>query len=235
MKRLKDTHRKVAGRRPKAGPTMGDTRTEILSAARRVFAKKGLAGTSVREVASAANVNNAMIYYHFKDKDHLYRSVLNDSFSAMTDIWSDPVFTAKVPVRRKLKVYIERYIKFQMVNDDLRRIMAMEFAGSGGNITWICEEYFADNFVRLTAIFKEGMRTGELKKFDPSLAVASLVGVIVHNFILQPMAAHMRGKAANLSPKKLGAFVTELLFNGLSSKKRINQRSIHIKKRTILP
>jgi TetR/AcrR family transcriptional regulator len=206
-----------AGRRPKSGRSDGDTRVEILAAARRVFAQHGLDGTSVREVAGAARVNNAMIYYHFKDKEDLYRAVLSDSFSAMTDIWSDPIFTSKTSVRQKIEKYAESFIRFQKGNEDLRRIMAMEFAGSGGNITWICEKYFSDNFARLTKIFKEGMKSGELKKFDPSLAVASLIGVIIHNFILQPMAEHVHGRCVNLSPKKFGAFVTDLFFNGLAS------------------
>jgi TetR/AcrR family transcriptional regulator len=207
----------TAGRRPKSGQSDGDTRLEILHAARRVFAQRGLDGTSVREVANAARVNNAMIYYHFKDKEDLYRAVLSDSFSAMTDIWKDPIFAAKTPVRQKIEKYVECFIRFQKGNEDLRRIMAMEFAGSGGNIRWICEKYFADNFARLVSIFKEGMKNGELKKFDPSLAVASLIGVIIHNFILQPMAEHVHGRCVNLSPKRFGTFVTDLFFNGLAS------------------
>ena len=209
------SHKQPAGRRPK---TDGDTRAAILAAARRVFAQHGLDGASVREVAETAKVNNAMIYYHFKDKEDLYRAVLTNSFSTMTDIWSDPVFTSESTVRQKVEKYVESFIRFQKGNEDLRRIMAMEFAGSGGNITWICESYFADNYARLVRIFKQGMKNGELKKFDPSLAVASLIGVIIHNFILQPMAEHIHGKGVNLSPKKFGAFVTDLFFNGLSAR-----------------
>ncbi len=210
------TNRRSAGRRPKTGPTEQDTRASILIAARRIFAKRGLDGTSVREVAEAARVNNAMIYYHFKDKDDLYRSVLSDSFSAMIDIWHDPIFSSKTTVRRKIARYVESFIRFQKGNEELRRIMAMEFAGSGGDINWICERYFADNFSRLSRLFKEGMQKGEIRKMNPSMAVASLIGVVVHNFILQPVAEHVHGHRVDLSPRKFGAFVTELFFTGLS-------------------
>jgi TetR/AcrR family transcriptional regulator len=215
MKQLR-LQKHAAGRRPKAGRTDGDTRAEILAAARRVFAQRGLDGTSVREVADAAGVNNAMIYYHFKDKGALYRAVLSDSFSALIDIWNDPVFSSKTTVRQKIEKYIESFIHFQIGNEDLRRIMAMEFASNSGNITWICEQYFADNYARLVKLLKSGMVNGELKKFDPALAVTSLIGVIVHNFILQPMSEHVHGKCVNLSPKKFSAFVTDLFFNGLA-------------------
>lgn len=216
MKRPAKNQKHTPGRRPKAGRTDGDTRAAILAAARRVFAERGLDGTSVREVAEAARVNNAMIYYHFKDKDDLYRSVLADSFSVLKAVWDNEIFKSAAPVRQKIQRYIEGAIRFHQNNDDLRRLMAMDFAASGSNSAWICEKYFADNYARLTEIFKEGIRTGELKKFDPSHAVASLIGVIIHNFILQPMAEHVRGKSVNLSPKKFGAFVTELFFSGLA-------------------
>jgi TetR/AcrR family transcriptional regulator len=215
MKRSSNIVKRSPGRRPKAGRADGDTRAAILAAARRVFAERGLDGTSVREVAEAAKVNNAMIYYHFKDKDDLYQSVLSDSFSALTAIWDNEIFKSSAPVRQKIQRYIEGAIRFHQSNEDLRRIMAMEFAASGGTSGLVCEKYFADSYNRLVGIIKEGMRTGELKKFDPAHAVASLIGIIIHNFILQPMAEHVHGKSVNLSTRKFGVFVTELFFNGL--------------------
>lgn len=190
-----------------------------------MFAFRGLDGTSVREVARTAKVNNAMIYYHFKDKEDLYRSVLADSFSELIAIWNDEVFKSSVHVRRKIEKYVESFIGFQQANEDLRRIMAMEFATSGVNITWICEQYFADNYSRLAGILKEGMKSGELKKCDASLAVSSLIGIIVHNFILQPMAEYVHGKKIRLSSKKFAAFVTDLFFNGLASSNRLKKES----------
>lgn len=226
MKRLPKPQRRSAGRRPKSGLPESDTRAAILAAARRVFAQKGINGTSVREVAEAAIVNNAMIYYYFKDKEDLYRAVLSDSFSSLTSIWNDKVFKGTASVTLKIQKYVEGYIRFQQVNEDLRRIMAMEFAGSGGNITWICEKFFSDNYDKLATILKEGIKNGELKKIDPSMAIASLLGIIVHNFIMAPLAQHVHGKHVDLSPKKFGAFVTTLFFKGLERRTKL-AASIH--------
>lgn len=208
--------RKVpAGRRPKAKKAERETRTMILAAARKVFADKGIDGTTIREVAKAAKVNNAMIYYHFKDKEDLYRSLLADSLSALTAIWDDEIFRSGATARQKIQRYVEEYVRFHQANEDLRRILAMEFASSGGKVTWVCDKFFADNITRLTRIFREGIRKGEIKKADPLLSVSSLVGMIVYNFIMQPIVEHVHGKRVNLSPGKFGAFITDLFFSGI--------------------
>lgn len=206
------------GRRPRTRRGEGDTRAAILKAARSVFAKRGLDGASIRDVADAAGVNIAMIYYHFKDKADLYRSVLADSLAAMTLIWEDDIFRSAASVKDKIRRYVEGYIRFHQSNEELRRIMAMEFAASGGNMTWICEKFFADNFARLADLFREGIKRGEMRRFDPFVAAASLIGIIVHNFIMRPVSEYVSGRKKEFSPRKLGEFVTELFFGGLGKR-----------------
>lgn len=207
----------AVGRRPKSQKSSADTRMVILRSARKAFARHGFEGTSMREVAKAARVNNAMIYYHFKDKTELYRSVIADSFDALSAIWKDDLFRSAVSVRTKVQGFIERYILFQQRNEDLRRILAMEFAGSGGNICWSCEQYFTESYRMLGVLLQEGMRTGELRRFDIGLAIPSLIGMIVHNFIMLPYAESMRKKKVDLSARTFGRFVSDLFFDGLGT------------------
>jgi len=51
---------------------MKDTKTHLLKTSARLFAKKGYAGTSVREIVRQARVNVSAISYHFGDKRTLY-------------------------------------------------------------------------------------------------------------------------------------------------------------------
>lgn len=55
-----------------------EARNRLLLAALRLFAAKGYAKTSTREIAKAAGVNLAAISYYFGDKAGLYREVYND-------------------------------------------------------------------------------------------------------------------------------------------------------------
>src|SRR6516164_7193784 len=53
-----------------------DRRQEILMAAMELFAKKGFRGTTTRDLASEADVNEAIIFRHFNNKEELYTAIL---------------------------------------------------------------------------------------------------------------------------------------------------------------
>jgi AcrR family transcriptional regulator len=54
-----------------------DSRDEILKAAMPLFAMRGFHETSMAEVARAAGVSKALIFWHFKTKEELFMAVLN--------------------------------------------------------------------------------------------------------------------------------------------------------------
>jgi len=60
------------GRRPGAP----DTRATILDAARSAFGQKGFAGTTIRAVASAADVDAALVHHYFGTKDELFLAAM---------------------------------------------------------------------------------------------------------------------------------------------------------------
>src|ERR1051325_3334526 len=53
-----------------------DRRQDILAAAMELFAKNGFRGTTTRDLASQADVNEAIIFRHFKNKEELYSAIL---------------------------------------------------------------------------------------------------------------------------------------------------------------
>jgi|GEM_PF-991017 len=228
MRKPQPTIKRSVGRRPKSPGIDEDTRADILAAARTVFALRGFSGTSLREVAESARVNKAMIYYYFQDKVDLYRAVLSDSFDAMQDIWKHEIFQGNAPARQKIQRYIKGFISFQHDNEDLRKILAMEFSTTGaksGNIKWIAKHYFAKNHAALVTILKAGMKSGELKKMNPLMAVVALIGMIIHSFIYIPISPYIQKKNMDMSSEKLGAFVDEIFFSGLSAPKNVKNRN----------
>ena len=46
-----------------------------------LFAQKGYAGISIREICKAADVTKPVLYYHFRSKEHLYQELMLDIFN----------------------------------------------------------------------------------------------------------------------------------------------------------
>jgi AcrR family transcriptional regulator len=57
-----------------------DTKDKIISTARVLFADHGFEGTSIRDIAKAAEVNVASVNYHFSNKDKLLAEILRAGY-----------------------------------------------------------------------------------------------------------------------------------------------------------
>ena len=64
-------------------PAPGARRIE--SAARRLFASRGYAGTSMAEIAAAAGVSKATVFHHYRSKRALYEALLGDAFAGFRE------------------------------------------------------------------------------------------------------------------------------------------------------
>lgn len=58
------------------------TRERIVRAATQLFAERGLDGVTTREICTAAHVNGALVNYHFRSKEGLYRECVERLFVA---------------------------------------------------------------------------------------------------------------------------------------------------------
>ena len=59
-----------------------ETKRRILEAASELFAERGFEGTSVRQIAAAANVSLGMIRHYYGSKDGLHRACLDSALTA---------------------------------------------------------------------------------------------------------------------------------------------------------
>ncbi|WP_291475469.1 TetR/AcrR family transcriptional regulator [Corynebacterium sp.] len=77
------TKKKVRGRRADGERS----RQKILDAAAEIGAERGYDGTSIAEISRRCGLPASSIYWHFKDKDDLMATVIEDSFDAWNQSW----------------------------------------------------------------------------------------------------------------------------------------------------
>ncbi len=67
-----------AGRAPRTGYRKSeDSRRQVLDAAIETLAARGLAATSIQDIADAAGLSKGAVHYHFESKDELLERVLD--------------------------------------------------------------------------------------------------------------------------------------------------------------
>ena len=76
--------------RPAANPDR-DTRTLLLNAATELFAERGVAATTLTNIARRAGLTPAMVHYHFADRDQLVDAVVKERILPLISYVWDPV------------------------------------------------------------------------------------------------------------------------------------------------
>jgi AcrR family transcriptional regulator len=64
----------------------GDTRSRIQAIAVELFTEQGYDATSLREIAERLGVTKAALYYHFKSKDDILHSLVDDYFGQVDEL-----------------------------------------------------------------------------------------------------------------------------------------------------
>src|ERR1700723_323411 len=100
---------KRIGRPPAA--VQSDPRPHLLDTATRLFAERGVADTTVAQIAAAAGVTSAMVHYYFKNREQLLDAVVDERIvRVIALIWSpiedqadDPLSIVPVLVARVMQ------------------------------------------------------------------------------------------------------------------------------------
>lgn len=182
-----------------------ESRAAILRAAVREFAEQGVAGARTDAIARSAGVNKALLYYYFKDKQALYQAVLDQVFGGLRAAIHDAL-AQELPPREKLAGYVSAHFDYIACNPLYPRIVQAEFLraghGDGSNLERVARHYFRPVFQELSALLKEGARTGEFRRVNPLHFVPSMISVIVFYFNTAPVMKLMTGNDP-MSPERL--------------------------------
>jgi TetR/AcrR family transcriptional regulator len=163
-----------------------ETARRILAAAERIFAARGLAGARTDEIARAAHVNKAMLYYYFRSKERLYRAVFENLFGQ-----AGKMIQAEMPAqaspRRTVLAFVEGYFKFRIENPNYARLMQHMMMEDPKQFRWVAREYFEQGFRRMTRTIKTGIAQGEFQPLNAKHAMLNIIAMIVFYFSGAPV------------------------------------------------
>jgi AcrR family transcriptional regulator len=153
-------------------------RERLLKSAADLFARKGYAGTTVREIVAAAKVTKPVLYYYFRNKEGIYLELMKEGFSRL-----DSLVYASREEPGSAEEKIQRFCGsvFDLFLDliGVARVMyAIYYGPPQGAPFFDFDAYHVKFQDVIRRMVEEGIREGEFGKGDAGDMTWAIVGAV---------------------------------------------------------
>lgn len=165
-----------------------DRRHQIMDVATGLFARQGFEGTTTRQIAERAGVNEALLFRHFPSKEKLYWTVIEELCSARGR-------------RRRVQKILEsggteaevftaiacEFLSRNTRDTELTRLLWFTALENHTLSERFFHTYVAVYYEILAGYIKERIRNGSFRNIDPLLAARGFLGMVVYHFLIQEL------------------------------------------------
>lgn len=203
----------------------------LLEAAEELFAERGFAATSVRDLAEAAGVNVAAVNYYFGDKDSLYVETLRRAFRDQRA--SDPGFETILEEARRegtpaaaargLRRFIELYMDWLFGEESEKAgtctcaLFQREMNDPTPALDVIVEEFIEPKAEVLCDLLQQARPELGTNKEKLLLHAASIVGQCLHYRFALPviLRLHKKEKFSEENIRRIADHIATFTLRGL--------------------
>jgi AcrR family transcriptional regulator len=160
---------------------MSEKKIQIMEEAEKLFAENGFDGTSVRQIAKAADINVAMISYYFGSKEKLLEAMLLYRISDYMSELKSTITPTMTPLE-KINCFIKIVITRVHRNRRMHKIVNFEYTKDSRSID--LDKYIdqkKENYKIVEEFIKSGQEDGSFRKdIVPLLVVPTVLGTYLH-------------------------------------------------------
>lgn len=184
---------------------------EVLHAALQLFAKKGFAATSVREIVLAAGLTKPALYYHFGSKEGLLRTIVDEGITEMEQKVHEYIDGA-ADAHEALVKFLEACFELASRRPQLASLMYQIIFGSEASSAGIdVSEIARRNRELVMSVVDRAVR----ERLIPQES-AENAGLLLSGLLNIHLMAFLKGQLQSLTPA-LARDAVELYLNGVAS------------------
>ncbi len=192
-----------------------DKKLHILQVAEKLFSENGFEGTSIRDIATAADVNVAMISYYFGSKEKLFGEMVQNRTSYMREM-IEHLHKTETDPWKKVEAIIDLYSEKILHNTSFHKILYREMSmDQRTELNLVICDILSHNHIEFAKILEDGIAKKVFRKVDVPLTIGSIMGTINQS----TMSKNMVCKILNVDP----------LVYDLKSPEHINRMKKHLK------
>lgn len=166
-------------------------RTAILDAGLGLFARHGLHGTRMEEIARQAGVSKTNLFYYFPSKEAIYIAILQ----RLLERWSDPLSEIRPEddPGRALAGYIRRKILLSRSSPEESRLFCVEMAQGAPLLGPALGGAVRATVLEKAAVLSRWMDAGLLARVDPCHLIFALWALTQHYADFAPQVFAVTG------------------------------------------
>lgn len=162
---------------------------KIIDAAIPLFAMQGFAAVSVREIATAANVNIALISYYFGGKEKLYSLILENHVGVIAELIDTISKEKEASPVEKIRHYAESFVQLHKCFPYLSHLLYSEIVNPTGCFDTIVKKVESQVSNFLYDCINEGITKGQLAPdLKPGYVAIALNSLINYYFITRRLS-----------------------------------------------
>jgi AcrR family transcriptional regulator len=205
-----------------------DRRQQIIDVARELFAARGFEGTTTRELAESAGINEALIFRHFPGKEELYWAVLQN----MIDMRG-----TKDRLRERLQAGLPDRETFVMVAEEILNrsiVLTRLLFFSVLEKHELSERFFKTHVIAYHEILADYIRTGisegRFRSMDPVLAARSFIGMFSYHFQISELFGGKQYQ--NFESRDVISNLVDIWLYGMEPRKALAPKKVARRRRT---
>jgi AcrR family transcriptional regulator len=143
------------------------TRTRMLACGRRIVARSGLRGLTVRGVAAQAKVNLGTFVYHFGTRDGFITELMENWYAPLYAQLLNLTVDEECPPLERLRRFLLQLAAFMAENRRFLRNIMIDAAGEEQAAIRFIQSLLGRHPLLLFRLIREAQQAGELRAGDP--------------------------------------------------------------------
>lgn len=197
-----------------------NTKAALVRVATRLFSKQGYHGTSVKQIADAADVNISLISYHFGGKENLYHACLSPWVESKIEFLEKKILrpTSAEEFQFRLKLFVETVMESELDHEDAGCIIWHDIEHEDP----VLQEIFKKTIQPLSERLVEFMRTGQKQNFirkdlDANYVALLFLGGVQHAIRIDKLRHNLQGETLHDPKVRQKTIFTalEMFFHGM--------------------
>src|SRR5215471_14313454 len=165
-----------------------DRRRQILRTASGLFARRGYRGTTTREIAERAGINEALLFRHFPSKEKLYWTIIEEQCGARGRRHKIKGIVETGGSDYEIFTAIAREFLTRTARDtELTRLLWFTALESHTLSRRFFRTYVAVYYEALADYIRRRANEGAFRNLDPLLSARGFLGMVVYHFLVQEL------------------------------------------------